>query len=70
MFLTIHVDCDDAAFEDDPVAEIARVLDQVVATLRSQGTETGSTAKLLDTNGKTVGDFVLNVPPPTRGKTA
>jgi hypothetical protein len=70
MLLAIYVDCNSAAFEDDPVAEIARVLEQVVTTLRSQGTETGSTAILLDTNGKTVGEFVLNVPPPTRGTTA
>jgi hypothetical protein len=69
MFLTICVDCDSEAFQNDPVAEMARVLDQVVTTLRNEGTEQGSTAKLRDSNGKTVGEFMLNMPTPPERRT-
>ena len=61
MFLSIQINYDNTTFYDDPVSEIASVLAQVVAKLRENGTEQGSTAKLLDTHVNTVGEYVFNV---------
>ena len=61
MFLSIQINYDNATFYDEPVSEIASVLAQVVAMLRTNGTEQGSTAKLRDTDGNTVGEYVFTV---------
>ena len=64
MQLTIRITCDNAAFEDDPIGEIERVLKQLVFRLGENryAAERGTSGKLLDSNGYTVGDFVLSVP--------
>ncbi len=64
MQLTIRITCDNAAFEDDPIGEIERVLKQLVFRLGEDrhASERGTSGKLLDSNGYIVGDFVLNVP--------
>jgi hypothetical protein len=64
MQLTIRITCDNPAFEDDPVGEIERVLKQVVFRLGEDryASQRGTDGKLFDSNGYTVGDFVLNVP--------
>jgi len=64
MQLTIRITCDNAAFEDDPIGEIERVLKQLVFRLGEDryASQRGTSGKLLDSNGYTVGDFVLNVP--------
>ena len=64
MQLTIRITCDNAAFEDDPVGEIERVLKQLVFRLGEDryAFQRGTSGKLLDSNGYTVGDYVLNVP--------
>jgi len=52
MDITIKVNCDNAAFEDDMRGELKRILDQVVAhVVTNQRTE----ANLYDTNGNKVG---------------
>jgi hypothetical protein len=61
MFLSIQISYDNATFYDDPVSEIACVLAEVVPMLRANGTDQGSRAKLHDTDGNTVGEYVLNV---------
>jgi hypothetical protein len=60
MLLSIQIDYGNATFYDDPVSEIACVLAEVVAVLRANGTEQGSRAKLHDTDGNTVGDYVFS----------
>ncbi len=64
MQLTIRITCDNAAFEDDPIGEIERVLKQLVFRLGEDryASERGTTGKLLDSNGYPVGEFVLSVP--------
>jgi hypothetical protein len=61
MLLSIQINYENATFYDDPVSEIACVLAEVVAMLRANGNEQGSKAKLHDTDGSTVGEYVLNV---------
>ena len=63
MQLTIRITCDNAAFEDDPVGEIERVLKQLVFRLGEDryAAQRGTSGKLLDSDGYPVGDFVLSV---------
>jgi hypothetical protein len=53
MKLTIELDLDNAAFEDAPMTEAARILRRLATTLESYGPEHDS--RLLDRNGNTVG---------------
>ncbi len=64
MQLTIRITCDNAAFEDDPIGEIERVLKQLVFRLGDDRyvTERSTSGKLFDSDGYPVGDFVLSVP--------
>ncbi len=64
MQLTIRITCDNAAFEDDPIGEIERVLKQLVFRLGEDryASERGTSGKLLDSDGYIIGNFVLNVP--------
>jgi len=64
MELTIRINCDNAAFEDDPIGEIERVLKQLVFRLGEDryASERGTSGKLLDSDGYIIGNFVLNVP--------
>ncbi len=68
MQLTIRIECDSPAFEDDPIGEIERVLKQLVFRLGEDryASQRGMNGKLFDSNGYTVGDFVLNVPQENR----
>jgi len=65
MQLTIRITCDNAAFQDDPIGEIERVLKQLAFRLGEDryAAERGTSGKLLDSNGYPVGEFVLKVPP-------
>ena len=47
------IDCDNAAFEDDYAAEVARILHHVARRLEAGDTD----GKLLDFNGNAVGEF-------------
>jgi hypothetical protein len=62
--LTIRITCDSAAFEDDPIGEIERVLKQLVFRLGEDrhASQRGASGKLFDSDGNPVGDFVLDVP--------
>ncbi len=64
MQLTIRITCDNPAFEDDPIGEIERVLKQLVFRLGEDryASQRGASGELFDSNGNSVGDFVLNVP--------
>jgi hypothetical protein len=55
MEFSLNIDCDNAAFDGDPVDEIARIFGVVKSKQRS-GRYDGS---LLDINGNTVGDYEL-----------
>ncbi len=68
MHLTIRIACASAAFEDDPIGEIERVLKQLVFRLGEDryASQRGTSGKLIDSNGYVAGDFVLNVPRETR----
>lgn len=58
MQFMLNIDCDNAAFEDDAAAEVARILEGLAAHLRgmSQGYPEGH---LRDANGNAVGYWVL-----------
>jgi hypothetical protein len=62
MQLTIRIECDSAAFEDDPIGEIERVLKQLVFRLGDDryATERRTSGKLFDSTGCPVGEFVLS----------
>jgi hypothetical protein len=63
MQLTIRITCNNAAFADDPIGEIERVLKQLVFRLGEDryASQRGTSGKLIDSNGYTIGDFVLSV---------
>jgi hypothetical protein len=50
---TLTIDCDNAAFEDHPGSEVARILKEVARKLPAD--DLGSGFKLRDVNGNTVG---------------
>lgn len=54
MNFTLTINCDNAAFEHSPTAEIASILHRTVADIQS-GVEVGDTGTLRDANGNTVG---------------
>lgn len=54
---SLNIDCDNAAFGEDPEDEVIRILGDVVERLR-RGFRDG---KVMDVNGNTVGDFELEV---------
>jgi hypothetical protein len=54
---TLNIDCDNAAFGDEPENEIIRLLNEVAERL-GRGFYSG---KVRDVNGNTVGDFDLEV---------
>lgn len=53
MRFTVEIECDNAAFENEPVAEVKRLL-EVVLSKMSEGLCGGS---LMDVNGNWVGAF-------------
>lgn len=68
MRVTIVLDCDGAAFEDEPIAELTRILGTVPAKLtrilaRTPGcvcTAPEADDKLLDSYGRTVGSLTVS----------
>jgi len=59
--LTLHIESDNAAFDDDPRGELARIL-AIVTDCIADGAESGV---CYDINGNNVGDWVLWLAPPT-----
>ena len=54
MELMININLDNAAFEDDPGAEVARILHNLAASYEERG-HVQDTRTLRDRNGNTVG---------------
>ena len=52
MKFTIEIECDNAAFEDSPEAEVVRILQELVYQIRFEGDLAHA---LLDINGNRVG---------------
>jgi hypothetical protein len=52
---TLTIDCNNAAFDDDPASEIARILRQAARDTESKGLCDGDTFHFRDINGNTVG---------------
>jgi hypothetical protein len=51
---TLTIACDNAAFDDNKAAEVARILIELAERL-NDGPEDATSGKLLDLNGNTVG---------------
>ena len=54
---TVTIETDNAAFNDDPGAELADILGKLADTVRTTGLS-GYNGKVRDTNGNTVGVWV------------
>lgn len=60
MDFTITIDIDNAAFEDAPTSELARMLEELADDLRSRQDERWFDGKrLMDINGNTVGRITV-----------
>jgi hypothetical protein len=60
MKLTIEIDLDNAAFEDNGWGEIVYCLSQVTRKLNFRGRIVADDCKILDTNGNTVGTATVS----------
>lgn len=54
MRFVVTIDCDNAAFEDDPSCEVANLLRKVVRAVEKDGSQCG---RLSDSNGNTCGSY-------------
>lgn len=54
MKFTLKIDCDNAAFEDNPAREVANILRELGSKL-DEGLDTPDDQPLLDSNGNKVG---------------
>jgi len=54
MKFTVEIQCDGAAFDDDPTCEVARLLRQVASRVEKDGEPRGG---LVDGNGNSVGSY-------------
>jgi hypothetical protein len=59
MEFTLNIDCDNAAFSPDPLAEIQRLLEDAALKIK-QGNREGI---LVDSNGHVVGGFTVTIAP-------
>ncbi len=55
MRLTITIECDNAAFDDDPAHEVLRILHQQAYRIGAKGLAYGDAWPVQDVNGNTVG---------------
>lgn len=63
MRFILEIQCDNAAFGEDDATrgiELARILRHTANRLAATGFSAGSTRKLSDVNGNTVGSFELS----------
>jgi len=62
MDVTIKIDCDNAAFDDDPGAEIADILTKLSHKLRANGLDhyISGGLNLRDRNGNGAGDMTID----------
>ena len=56
MKIRIEINCDNAAFEDDPATEVERILKNLTGKLRLPGMED---LPLMDINGNKVGTLTV-----------
>lgn len=54
MRFVVTIECDNAAFEDDPSCEVANILRKVVRAVEKDGSQGG---RLADSNGNTCGSY-------------
>lgn len=54
MRFVVTIECDNAAFEDDPSCEVANILRKVVRAVEKDGSQGGG---LADSNGNTCGYY-------------
>jgi hypothetical protein len=54
MQFLVTIDCDNAAFADDPTCEVARMLRDVATRVEKDGADSGF---LRDVNGNTCGNY-------------
>jgi hypothetical protein len=54
MRFTVTIECDNAAFEDDPTCEVARLLRAVARRVEKDGENAGG---LADSNGTPCGNY-------------
>lgn len=59
MQLRITIDLDNAAFEDEGVAEVERILDSVASRIPDPLRETDGACSLHDLNGNWCGQFCI-----------
>ena len=60
MKFTLDIDCENAAFEDNPNIEIARILEKLAINLRGDAAwKVGDTIRLRDINGNSVGGAAM-----------
>lgn len=57
MRFTLTIECNNAAFDDDPAAEVLAALETVEGRLRSIGAIVDHKALLYDSNGNRVGSW-------------
>lgn len=61
MYFTLKIDCDNAAFADEPGAEVAELLRTAATRVEAGRTD----APIIDTNGATVGAWAFITEPDT-----
>jgi hypothetical protein len=59
MKLRVTITMDNAAFEDAPGYELARILRELAGKLDGYGAAKDTTIRLMDANGNTVGQAVI-----------
>lgn len=59
MTFVVRIDTDNAAFEDDPRPELARILRVIADKVEQSGNEIGWFQTVRDINGNDVGRFAL-----------
>jgi hypothetical protein len=57
---TITIDMDNAAFEDAPGSELARILRRLAKAVDGHDFDPRDSGKLYDINGNTVGSFTVS----------
>jgi hypothetical protein len=59
LTFALTLECENAAFENDPSAEVARILRKLADTLDTDTLREGRICRLHDSNGNFVGKAVL-----------
>ena len=57
--ITITINTDNAAFEDDPHSEVASILESIASDMRDERDMRWSKEKIRDSNGNTCGSITM-----------